>query len=172
VSDEAVSEIYTYGEETVVVPTDENDEETGAEKLAREQIEYQLREYVDNPEVEFISDNHIRLLVSEDDIPHIIGQGGENIERIEDELGLDISVEPRGELSKDEIGYSIEERGKSVVIDIGEQLSGEDVDVLRGDEFLFAATVGKEGEISLTKESELASKVLNAHATDKLEVRH
>jgi ATPase len=171
-SDEPIYEIYTYGEETVVVPTDENDEETGAEKLAREQIEYKMREYVDNPEVEFISDNHIRLLVSEDDIPHIIGQGGENIERIEDELGLDISVEPRGELNKDEIEYSIDERGKSVVIDTGKQLSGEDVDVLRGDEFLFAATVGKEGEISLTKDSDLASKVLNAHATDKLEVRN
>ena len=170
--DEPEYEIYTYGEETVVVPTGDEEEETGAEKLAREQIEYQLRRFIDaEPKVEFLSDNHIKLLVPEDEISHIIGKGGENIDRIEEELGIDITVEPRGELTKDEINYQIEERGKSVVIEVGTEFSGEDVDVVRGDEFLFAATVGKKGEISLTKESDLADKVLNAHATGKLQVR-
>ncbi len=171
-SNEPEYEVYTYGEETVVVPTSDEQEETGAEKLARKQIEYQLRQYIDaDPKIEFLSDNHIKLLVPEDEISHIIGKGGENIDRIEDEIGIDITVEPRGELTKDEIDYQIEERGKSVVIDVGTEFSGEDVDVVRGDEFLFAATVGKKGEISLTKESDLTDKVLNAHATGKLEVR-
>lgn len=164
-------EVYTYGEETVVVPTGDEESETGAEKLAREQIEYMLEEYVDNPEIEFISNNHIRLLVAEDDIAHIIGKGGENIDRIEEELGIDITVEQRGELTKETVDFSIEERGKSVVIDVGTKYSGEDVDVTQGDEFLFAATVGKKGEISLTKESELAEKVLNANASGRLNLR-
>jgi ATPase len=170
-NDEPEYEIYTYGEETVVVPVTDGEEETGAKKLAKEQIEYLLQEYVDHPEIEFISDNHIRLLVEEDDIPHIIGKGGENIDRIEDEIGMEITVEARGELTKDELDYTLEERGKSVVIDVGTEFSGEDVDVMRGDEFLFAATVGKKGEISLTKESDLAEDVMHAHAEGRLHVK-
>jgi ATPase len=169
--DEPEYEIYTYGEETVVVPVTEGGEETGAKKLAKEQIEYLLQEYVDHPEIEFISDNHIRLLVDEEDIPHIIGKGGENIDRIEDELDLEITVEALGELTKDEVDYTLEERGKSVVLDVGTDYSGEDVDVMRGDEFLFAATVGKKGEISLTKESDLADDVMHAHAEGRLHVK-
>lgn len=171
--DEPEYEIYTYGEETVVVPASDEESETGAERLAREQIEYQLRQFIDTePEVEFLSDNHIKLFVPEDEVSHIIGKGGENIDRIEDQLGIDITVEPRGEVTKDDMEYELEERGKSVIIDVGEQLAGEDVDVVRGDEFLFAATVGKKGEISLTKESDLATQVINAHTAGILEVKH
>jgi len=169
--DEPEYEIYTYGEETVVVPTSEENNETGAERLAREQIEYQLREYVDNPEIEFMSDNHIKMFVAEDDISHIIGKGGENIDRIEEELGIDITVEPRGEITKEELNYKLEERGKSVVIAIGQELAGEDVDIEKDGEFLFSATVGKKGEVSLTKESDLATQVLNSHAAGILEVK-
>lgn len=169
--DEPEYEIYTYGEETVVVPTSDGNSETGAERLAREQIEYQLREYVDNPEIEFVSDNHIKMFIAEDDISHIIGKGGENIDRIEDELGIDITVEPRGEITKEELNYKLEERGKSVVIAVGKELAGEDVDIAKDGEFLFAATVGKKGEVSLTKESDLANQVLNAHAAGILEVK-
>ncbi len=166
-------EIYTYGEETVVIPAGEEEQETGAEKLARKQIEHQLRQYIDaDPQIEFLSDNHIKLLVPEDEISHIIGKGGENIDRIEDELGIDITVEPRGEATKEELEYEMTERGKSVILDVGQEYAGEDVDVTRGDEFLFAATVGKKGEISLTKESELATQVINAHKAGILEVKN
>ncbi|WP_414837238.1 PINc/VapC family ATPase [Candidatus Nanosalina sp. VS9-1] len=170
-TEEAEYEIYTYGEETVVVPTSGETEESGAERLARKQLEHQLRQYVDNPEIEFISDDHIKLFVDEDDISHIIGKGGENIDRIEEELGIDITVEPRGEITKQSVDYSIEERGKSVVIEIGAEYAGKEVDVQRNGEFLFAATVGKKGEVSLTKESDLADQVLNAHARGQLQVK-
>ena len=171
-SDRPEYEIYTYGEETVVVPASDEDEETGAEKLAREQVEYQLRQYIDTePQVEFLSDNHIQLLVPEDEISHIIGKGGENIDRIEDELGLDITVEPREEVTKEELNYELTERGKSVILQVGKEMASEDVDVVAGDEFLFAATVGKKGEISLTKESDLATRVINSHTAGILKIR-
>ncbi len=165
-------EIYTYGEETVVIPVDENGEESSsARKLAKKQLEHELSGRVNNPEIEFISDEHIRLLVPEDDISHIIGQGGENIDRLEDELGLDITVEPKKSTLKSGIQFQVEERGNSLIIDIGTDYSGEDVDVYDGDEFLFTATVGKNGEISLTKDSDLAGRILGAYESDRLEVR-
>lgn len=163
-------EIYTYGEETVVVPTTEQTE-TGAERLAREQVEYQLRRYVDDPEVEFISENHICLYANEDEIPKLIGKGGQNIDRIEEELGLEITVESYEEIEREEIEYSLEERGNSVVLDVGKEYSGEELQIDKKDDFLFAATVGKKGEVSLTKQSDLAKDVIKADNAGILKVK-
>ncbi len=163
-------EIYTYGEETVVVPVDEAQEESKAQELARKQLRHELQGRVDNPDIEFISDNHVKLLVDEEDIPHIIGSGGENIDALEDELGLSITVEPRGSTLKDEINFQVEERGNSVVIDVGTEFSGKELDVYSGDDFLFAATVGKKGEVSITKQSELAGQILSSYESGLLKV--
>jgi ATPase len=164
-------EVYTYGEETVVVPVRDADEETGAQRLAREKLEKQLGSRVDDPIIEFISDNHIRLMVSEDEVSHVIGKGGENIDRLENELGLDITVEPKTPTTKGEIDFSVSEKGKSVIIDVGGEKSGTEVDIYEDDEFLFTATVGKSGDISLTKKSELANRVLGANESGRLKVR-
>ena len=156
-------EVYTYGEETVVIPVGEGGEETGAKKLAKQQVEHMLTGKVNNPEVEFISDNHIRLLVEEDEMSHVIGKGGENIDQLEEELGLEISVEPRKKTLKSGIQFQVREKGNSIVIDVGADLSGEEVDVYASEEFLFTATVGKNGVVSLTRDSNLAGKILGAY---------
>lgn len=169
-----VYEIYTYGEETVVIPVSEKEtgEEKGTRKLAKEQIEHRLANKVDNPEIEFISDNHIELRVNEDDIPHIIGKGGENIDQLEEELGLDITVEPRKQTLKSEVeSYHVEERGNSVIISIGEGYAGENVDIYDDDDFLFTATIGKQGEVSVTKQSGQAGRILGAAEAGRLDIR-
>lgn len=171
--DSAQYEIYTYGEETVVIPVaEQGNRETGTQKLAKEQLNHYFKQYVDNPRIEFLSDNHIRVEVSENDIPHIIGKGGQNIDRIEDELGLNITVEPKSQTLKSSQDYNVEERGNSVIIGVGDGMSGEEVDIYDEDEFLFAATVGKNGEISLTKQSDLAGRVLGAAERGSLKVRN
>ncbi|MFT4892498.1 MAG: ATPase [Candidatus Nanohaloarchaea archaeon] len=166
-----VYEIYTYGEETVVIPVDEEKRESSTRKLAKKQLLHELSGRVDNPEIEFISDEHIRLMVDEDEISHVIGSGGENIDRLEDELGLNITVEPKSKTLKNGIDFQVEERGNSLIIDVGTGMSGEDIDVYDGDEFLFTATVGKNGEISLTKNSDLAGRVLGSYEAGKLDVK-
>ncbi len=166
-----VYEIYTYGEETVVIPIEDEEQMTSAQKLAKKQLEHELTGRVDDPEIEFISDDHIRLLLDEDEIPHVIGSGGENIDRLEDELGLDITVEPRKKTLKSGVQFSVEERGNSMIIDVGTDYSGDDVDVYDEEEFLFTATVGKNGEVSLTKDSDLAGRILGAYESGNLEVR-
>ncbi|MFB6203860.1 MAG: PINc/VapC family ATPase [Candidatus Nanohaloarchaea archaeon] len=169
--DEPQYEIYTYGEETVVVPVTGGESESGAQRLAKEQVYREMQQYAHDPEIRFLSDDHVEVLVDEDEISHIIGKGGENIDRIEDQLGISITVEPKGATLKDELEFSVEERGNSVIIEIGEEHASDEVDVYAGDEFLFAATVGKNGEVSLTKTSELAARVLGAAETGKLQVR-
>ena len=165
-----VYEVYTYGEETVVIPVDDR-EESGAEKLAKEQIEHFLRGRVDNPEIEFISDNHIKMFVEEDEISQVIGKGGENIDELERDLGLNITVEPKSQTLKSEVDFDIDESGNSINIEVSESLSGKEVDVYDGDEFLFTATVGKSGTVSLTKDSDLAGQILSAYSRDRLNVK-
>ena len=165
-----VYEVYTYGEETVVVPVNER-EESGAEKLAKEQIEHFLRGRVDNPQIEFISDNHIKMFVQEDEISQVIGKGGENIDELEKDLGLNITVEPKSQTLKSEVDFDIDESGNSINIEVSESLSGKEVDVYDGDEFLFTATVGKSGTVSLTKDSDLAGRILSAYSRDRLNLK-
>lgn len=164
-------EIYTYGEETVVIPVDENERMNSTRKLAKKQLEHELQGRVNDPEIEFISDDHIRLLVEEDEIPHVIGHQGENIDRLEEELELDITVEPRKKTLKNGVEFTVEERGNSLIIQLGTEFSGEEVDVYDEDEFLFTATVGKNGEVSLTKSSELVGRVLGSYQSGNLDVR-
>ncbi len=165
-------EIYTYGEETVVVPVSDRDErETGTQKLAKDQLNHYFQQYADNPRIDFLSDNHVQVDVEEDSIAQIIGKGGQNIDRIENELGLDITVEPKTNTLKSDTGFNVEERGNSVIIGVGDDMSGQEVDIYDNEEFLFAATVGKNGEISLTKQSDLAGRVLGAAEAENLKVR-
>ncbi|MFB6190695.1 MAG: PINc/VapC family ATPase [Candidatus Nanohaloarchaea archaeon] len=164
-------EIYTYGEETVVIPIEGGQQETGAQKLAREQLKHVLDKRNMDADIEFVSSDHIRLLVEEDDIPHIIGKGGENIDRLEEDLGLSITVEPRKATMKSGTSFEVEERGNSVIVSVGEEMAGEEVDVYDGDEFLFTATVGNSGEVSVTKQSDLASRILGAKEAGNLDVR-
>lgn len=164
-------EIYTYGEETVVIPVSERSE-SGAEKLAKKQLEYRMKGMPGDPEVEFLSDDHIKMFVEEDQISKVIGKGGENIHDLEDELGLSITVEPKSGSMKGEIGFEmIEERGNSVIIEVGNGHSGDEVDVYEGDEFLFTATVGKSGSISMTKDSGMAGRLLGAAESGRLNIK-
>ena len=165
-----VYEVYTYGEETVVIPVGER-EESGAEKLAKEQVEHFLKGRVSDPEIEFVSSNHIKMFVDEDEISQVIGKGGENIDKLEKDLGLNITVEPKSNTLKSEVDFSLEESGNSIILEVSEGLSGKEVDVYDNDEFLFTATVGKSGTVSLTKESELSGQILSAYQRDNLNVR-
>lgn len=168
-SDTPEYEIYTYGEETVVIPV-EDVSESKKDELAKEQLEYRLGKYADKPEIEFVADDRIKVLVDEDEIPYLIGKNGNRIDKIEDELGVKITVEPKQGTLKNEIDYSLEETGNSITIAVDQSYSGENADLYENEDFLFSATVGKSGQIKVTKDFELTSRILGAHSSGKLKV--
>lgn len=92
-------EIYTFGEENVIVPIPEGAGErkmvTGVEKLALEKIASKMKEYDPFAEVELLSGNKAVVRVSREAIPRLIGRKGENITGLEDSLGIRIEVKPR-----------------------------------------------------------------------------
>lgn len=88
-------ELYSYGEETVVVPVKEQKggPSKGVFNMLKEPLEDYFLQFTDNVEVEILSENKAVVRVPEYSIGGLIGKGGENISKIEEELGIGIDVE-------------------------------------------------------------------------------
>ena len=117
-------EIYTFGEENVIIPVSKPHKKIGMERLAEEKIVDKLRRYDPNPQVEFLSDSRIKVYVSKDSIPGIIGRNGSNIKELEAMLNLHIDVE---EISSDytssssltnDIPFDFSESRTSLLLDL------------------------------------------------------
>ena len=95
-------EIYTFGEENVIIPVTKKHKKLGIERLAEEKIIDKLKRFDSNPQVEFLSDSRIKIYVSKDSIPGIIGRNGSTIKELEATLSLHIDVEEIESLQSDE----------------------------------------------------------------------
>jgi len=92
-------EIYTFGEENIIVPITEEPkvegEATGVERMAVARVLETVKRYDPDAEVQLASGNKAVVKVSRSAIPRLIGRKGETITAIEDELGIRIDVKPR-----------------------------------------------------------------------------
>ncbi len=162
-------EIYTYGEQTIVVPVKEQ-KLTGVHKIAEEKIRQIIGEYSEHAEVDVVSDHKAIVRVSEKDIAKIIGKQGSTISRIEEQLGMSVEVLPiagDGEKQpqaapKNEIPFEIEYKNAYLVLNMGSQSQYKDVDVYLGDEFLLTAKAGKTGLIQIKKSNDVGKRILHA----------
>ena len=162
-------EIYTYGEQTVVMKVREAKESTIA-KLAEERLTQILRRYIKEFSVEVVGPNRAVLRVRKEDVPKIIGKEGKNIAKLEEMVGIRLSVEPIVDTLKRAVPYRVREASGSVIIELDRKFVGKNVDVYKGNEFLFSATVGKKAHIRIKKKSDLGKKVLQAIALENLRV--
>ena len=92
-------EIYTYGEESVVMPVEAARRQTGPSpinKLAAQVIRQELARYDKRCEVEFTGPRRVAVRVDQKAIARLIGRDGRNISQLEDKLGIRIDVEPKG----------------------------------------------------------------------------
>jgi ATPase len=157
-------EIYTYGEENVIVPVDADNEanQNNIYKLAESKIKDVIRRFDPNPEISIISDNKVRIKVQKDTIPRIIGKGGSTISELEEILGVRIDVEMKTPALGKELYFEINEAGTGIVIKLDEQTIGNKVNLYIDDEFICANQVGKKSRIKIDKRSESGRKILNA----------
>jgi len=145
-------EIYSYGEETVVVPVTHN-KKTPAKEFASKHLEKELKKLIPEAKAEVISENRATIYVPSSKIASIIGKGGKNIEQIEKQLGININVEALIEESKDkkEIKYNLNEKKNHLVFYVPSVYSGKEVEVFIDGNFTLSAFVGKKGEIKINK---------------------
>src|SRR3989338_1659858 len=71
-------EIYSYGEETVVIPVQEEFLHDPTKALAAKQLERELRAYVNDVKVKIINNNRAEVYLPEDEIAKFIGKEGKN----------------------------------------------------------------------------------------------
>lgn len=157
-------EIYTFGEENVIVPVEPTDEANKNKiyKLAESKIRDVIRRFDPNPEISILSDNKVRIKVQKDVIPRIIGKGGTTINELEDMLGVKIDVEMKTPTLGKEINFEVSESGNGVVVKLDEETIGNKVNLYIDDEFVCANQVGKKSRIKIDKRSESGRRILNA----------
>ena len=93
----AVYEVYTFGEENVIVPVSSGGKKGGAEdrgvyKLAAERVLDTIRRYDRRATAEFVSDNRVCITVSKRHKARIIGKGGSHVSQLESDLGVRLDV--------------------------------------------------------------------------------
>jgi ATPase len=165
-------EIYTYGEQVVVMPvTDVEKERPGTWRLAAREIEKELLKYTRGTvDVDVASDSSATVFMDEEDIAGVIGKGGKTIDLIEKKLGLHLDIRERNKgkekakIKKKESGIksfvpSVERSKKYVVLTV-QGLAGETVDVYSGDDYLLTATVGRKGDVKIGKETDTAFRIM------------
>jgi ATPase len=154
-TDEPVYEIYSFGEEIVVMPVKKR-EPTKAERKLAEEIRREIRRRARaDVDVEVLSEGEAIVRADAEAIPKIIGRGGRTIDAVQRRLGVKIDVREREERSpREELDVEVKEEGDHVVLVLGREHRGENVEIYAGDAFLFKATVGARGDIRVERGSE------------------
>jgi ATPase len=159
-------EIYTFGEENVVVPVSKlakgGQAESGVRKLAQSRIMDIMRRFDPRAEVNVISDNKVQVRVSKESAPRLIGKGGATISDLEEMLGVKIDVEAKIPTLGKEIEFDISETGSSINILVNDDVVGHTLDVYVEDEYILSSQVGKKARVKIDKRSESGKKILNA----------
>ncbi len=158
-------EIYTFGEENVIVPVGKKVEKIGIEKLAEEKIKETFRRYDPNAEVEILSDNRVKVMVNEQNIASIIGRGGSNINEIEKSLKVHIDVvEKTSEsesLTSNDLPFSFSESKTSLLLTVNRDFSSMHADIYANEKFVASVRIGKKGQIKIPKRSDVARNLMD-----------
>lgn len=169
-------ELYSYGEETVVIPVRTTDK-SPSKKLAAQAIEREFRNYCDRCVVDVVSDNKAIVSVPSGDIARIIGKAGQNIEKIEDKLGISIDIQElkskaHETTSKEPLDYDVQLSKKYIEFRVDESLLNKPVDILVDGDLIMTVNVGKKGEINIKKAHQMGKVIMNAvNSGERIEIR-
>lgn len=159
-------EIYTYGEQTIVMEVSPTTlEKTPVQRIAEREIKQEIKRRIPQAKVkvDMKSDKRANVWVDEKNIPKIIGKKGKTIDDIERKLGINIGVESLQSRKLENISpVEVELVGNYVVLNFAEESVGTPFDILVDEDYLFTATVGKKGNIKIKRDIELANIMLNA----------
>ena len=158
-------ELYSYGEETVVIPVT-IDKETPATKLASRQIEAEFKNYSSQAKVEMLSAHKCIVYVPERDISKIIGRQGKNIDKIEKAIGISINVEPLSDkqpkASSSRAAFNTVVKNSSILFEVGPELINQNVDISVGGDYLLTVKVSKASHIKIKKNNKIGKILLKA----------
>ena len=171
---ELKNEIYTYGEQTIVMDMDlVNGTESGekykssVDKIAEKEILRKIKKILPKKakvDVEVISPERANIYIPENYIPKIIGKNGKRIAEIEDEIGISLGVEIIEEKPKNKTPFEIDitHTKKQLILELGRENGRQNFDVYIEGEYLLTATTSKKGEIKIKNGIELSDLIIEA----------
>jgi ATPase len=158
-------EIYTFGEENVIVPVTKRGEKAGIEKLAEDKIKDYFEKYDSNALVEILSENRVKVIVNEDCIASIIGRGGININEIEKLLKVHIDIVAKDSeslsLTSSDIPFSFSESKTALLLTVDRRYTSMHADIYTNEKFFASVRIGKKGQIKIPKRSDIGRNLLN-----------
>ena len=156
-------EIYTFGEENVIVPVSKRAQKVGIEKLAEDKIKDTFKKYDPRVQVEILSDNRVKVLVDEQYIPSIIGRGGSNINEIEKYLQVHVDVVQKNSEAMDtshDLPFTFSESKTSLLLTVDREFTSMHADVYVDSKYVTSVKIGKKGQIKIPKRSDIARNLL------------
>lgn len=159
---EACYQIYSFGEQVVVMPVEEREltpEEKGKAQDIQDLIEQRTGARVD---VEMASGQSAIVRAAPDDVPRIIGRNGRTVEDLQDKLGVRLDIrEKKGGISGETFEPDIMERDDKLIIKFADKYAGNDAKIFAGGSLIFKGSIGKNGEIQIKKNSQIGEQVKN-----------
>lgn len=167
-------EIYTFGEENVIVPVGHSVDKAGIEGLAEDKIKEIFQEYDPHAKVEILSNNNVKVLVDEQYIASIIGRGGSNINEIQKLLKVHIDVVERVSenlsIESADVPFSFSESKNNMVLTVNSDHTFKRADIYANEKFISTARIGKKGQIKIPKNSDVARTLIN-HSSSQNDIQ-
>lgn len=162
-----MNEIYTYGEQTIVMDVNQvqqntENTKTPIEEIAEKQIKRELKKYLPGVkiQVETISPDRVKVSIPKKYRPKIIGRGGKKIDEIEKHIGIHITLDSKEENTPQIIEVKPQITKKGLNIYFPKETVGESFDIIANNNFLFTVTVGKGGIIKLRHDLDLTDQLI------------
>lgn len=171
---ELKNEIYTYGEQTIVMDMDlvngtksDSSYKSSVDKIAEAEILRKIKKILPKKakvDVEVISPERANIYIPEEYVPKIIGKNGKRIAEIEEKIGISLGVEiiEQKPVNRTPFEIDIIHTNKQLILDLGRDNGRQNFDVYISGEYLLTATTSKKGEIKIKKGIELSDLILEA----------
>ena len=171
---ELKNEIYTYGEQTIVMDMNlVNGSSTGEKQkssvdiIAEAEILRKIKRILPKKakvEVEVISPDRANIYIPDKYVPKIIGKNGKRIAEIERDIGISLGVEIIDEKPVDKTPFEIDitHTRKQMILELGKENGRQNFDINIDGEYLLTATTSKKGEIKIKNGIELSDIILDA----------
>jgi len=157
-------EIYTFGEENVIVPISKKSSKFGIEQLAEQQVKEAFKKFDPMAEVEILSENSVKVKVDKQFIPSIIGRGGSNINNLEKMLKVNIDIvekEIKEEKSANyELPFTFSESKTATILSVSREYAGMHADVYVNEKYVITSRIGRKGQIKIPKRSDASKRLM------------
>lgn len=147
-------EIYTFGEENVIVPVS-GGRKGGVDALAEQRIKEAFARYDPQAQVEVLSASSARVIIAQHKVASVIGRGGSNIGTMEKELGMRLDIVPKKH-GGGELPFELSESRTAIFLDVGRQHAGMHADIYAGGRVVSSSRIGRKGQIRVPRRSEAA----------------